>query len=152
MRNADWVAMDNGQGELRKSGTWSRWAMRGKGLRRIVVAEDDREMRRLVAAALTKDGYLVEEAPDGPRLLVRVIEADPPVDLVISDHRMPVSSGLQVLAGLRDAGWTIPFILVSAFGDKTLRSEAEKLNAIFLDKPFELDVLRVIVHAALARP
>jgi len=144
--------MDNGQAELRKSGTWSRWGLRRNGLRRIIVAEDDREMRRLVAAALMRDGYLVEEASDGPRLLVLVIEADPPVDLVISDHRMPLSSGLQVLAGLRDAGWTIPFILVSAFGDEKVRSEAENLNAIFLGKPFELDVLRVIVHAALAGP
>jgi DNA-binding NtrC family response regulator len=144
--------MHNGQSEVRDSGTWNRWGIRGNDQRRIVVAEDDREMRRLVRAALMRDGYLVEEASDGPRLLVQVVAADPPIDLVISDHCMPASSGLQVLAGLRDAGWTLPFILVSAFGDRNVRSEAERLNAIFLDKPFELDVLRVIVHAALARP
>jgi DNA-binding response OmpR family regulator len=144
--------MHNGQAAVRDSGTWNRWGIREDGPRRIVVAEDDREMRRLVSAALVRDGYLVQEASDGPRLLVQVVAADPPIDLVISDHRMPVSSGLQVLAGLRDAGWTIPFILVSAFGDGKVRSEAEELNAIFLDKPFDLDVLRVIVHAALARP
>ena len=92
--------------QLERSGTWSRWGATGP--RRIVIAEDNREIRRLIAAAMIRDGYVVEEASDGPKLLILVIEADPPVDLVISDHRMAVSSGLQVLAGLRDAGWTCP--------------------------------------------
>ena len=136
--------------QLERSGTWSRWGATGP--RRIVIAEDDPEMRRLIVAAMIRDGYVVEEASDGPRLLILVIEADPPVDLVISDHRMPVSSGLQVLAGLRDAGWSLPFILLSAFGDESMRSEASKLDAIFLAKPFELEALRIIVRAALCRP
>jgi DNA-binding response OmpR family regulator len=118
----------------------------------VIVAEDDREMRRLIAATLIRDGYVVEEAPDGPKLLILVIEADPPVDIVVSDHRMPVSSGLQVLAALRDAGWSLPFVLLSAFGNKDMRSEATKLDAIFLAKPFELEALRIIVRAALRRP
>jgi DNA-binding response OmpR family regulator len=134
------------------SGTWNRWGSGASGPRRIVVAEDDREMRRVIAATLIRDGFVVEEASDGPKLLIMVIEADPPVDLVISDHRMPVSSGLQVLAGLRDAGWSVPFILLSAFGDEEMRSQADKLNAIFLAKPFDLDALRIIVRAALSRP
>jgi DNA-binding NtrC family response regulator len=142
----------NARASLEQSGTWTRWGTSSSGPRRIVVAEDDREMRRLITGALIRDGYIVEEASDGPKLLVSVIEANPPVDLVISDHRMPVSSGLQVLAGLRDAGWAIPFILLSAFGDDEMRADAEKLNAIFLDKPFELDALRVIVRTALAGP
>jgi DNA-binding response OmpR family regulator len=133
------------------SGTWNRWGSGANVRRRIVVAEDDREMRRVIAATLIRDGFIVEEASDGPKLLITVIEADPPVDLVISDHRMPISSGLQVLAGLRDAGWSVPFILLSAFGDEDMRAEAIKLNAIFLAKPFDLDALRIIVRAALAR-
>lgn len=143
--------MSNGRTQFEQSGTWSRWQIGNNGARRIIVAEDDREMRRLIAGTLIRDGYVVEEVSDGPKLLILVIEAAPAVDLVISDHRMPVSSGLQVLKGLRDAGWGLPFILLSAFGDDHLRSEAARLDAIFLDKPFELDALRIIVRAALTR-
>ena len=143
--------MSNGRTHFEQSGTWTRWQIGRNAARRIIVAEDDREMRRLIAGTLIRDGHVVEEAPDGPKLLILVIEADPPVDLVISDHRMPVSSGLQVLKGLRDAGWSLPFILLSAFGDEHLRSEAARLDAIFLAKPFELEALRIIVRAALTR-
>ena len=144
--------MTDGQPELGKSGTWSRWDAPASIPRRIVVAEDDREMRRLIVGAMIRDGYLVEEAPDGPKLLILVIEAKPGVDLVISDCRMPQSSGLQVLAGLRGAGWTLPFILTSAFGDDDMRHQAAQLDAIFLAKPFEMEALRIIVRAALIRP
>ena len=144
--------MEAGQAQLGKSGTWSRWGIGANVPRRVIVAEDNREMRRLIAATLIRDGYVVEEASDGPTLLILVIEADPPFDLVISDHRMPVSSGLQVLAGLRGAGWSLPFVLLSAFGDEDMRSEAAKFDAIFLAKPFDLEALRIIVRAALGRP
>jgi DNA-binding response OmpR family regulator len=114
---------------------------------RIVVAEDDPEMRDLVASALHKDGYEVTAVEDGARLLVWVVSrrADLPADLIISDLRMPISSGLQILRGLREAGWTIPFILLTAFGDEQTRAEAESLGAIFFDKPFELGQLRTAV-------
>ena len=117
---------------------------------RIVVAEDDEEMRRLITLALRKDGHDVTEVADGMRLLVHVVarEAEPEraFDLIISDLRIPVSSGLQVLRGLRRSGWKVPFILCSAFGDESTRAEAEKLGAIYFDKPFELDDLRKVVR------
>jgi DNA-binding response OmpR family regulator len=144
--------MSNGHSHVDQSGTWRRCQIGTNSRQRIIVAEDDREMRRLIADALTEEGYLIEEAPDGPKLLTQIVEAEPPVDLVISDHRMPVSSGLQVLSGLRYVGWRRPFILLSAFGDDELRSKAVKLDAIFLAKPFELEALRIIVRAALIRP
>jgi DNA-binding response OmpR family regulator len=143
--------MPKGQSQIDESGTWRRWEIGTPGQCRIIVAEDDREMRRLIADTLTAEGYVVDEAPDGPKLLTQIIGAEPPVDLVISDHRMPLSSGLQVLAGLRYAGWRLPFILLSAFGDDELRSKAAKLDAIFLAKPFELEALQILVRAALIR-
>jgi DNA-binding response OmpR family regulator len=120
---------------------------------RIVVAEDDEEMRRLIAAALRKDGFDVTEVSDGMRLLVHVIgrDGDPEraYDLIISDLRMPATSGLQVLRGLRNSGFTIPFILCTAFGDELTRKDAENLSAIYFDKPFELDELRNTVRHML---
>jgi DNA-binding response OmpR family regulator len=122
---------------------------------RVLVAEDDPEMRRLVADALRKDGYEVIEEPDGGRLLVRIAAiyafrstADP-FDLIVSDIRMPVCSGLDILKGLRDAHWHTPVILMTAFGDDETRARAEKLGALLFDKPFALAALRSTVRRLL---
>jgi DNA-binding response OmpR family regulator len=121
---------------------------------RVVVADDDEEMRRLIVTALEKDGYDVAQVMDGMRLLVHVIaleeEPERAFDLIISDLRMPGTTGLQVLRGLRNSGWAVPFILCTAFGDESIRSDVEKLDAIYLDKPFEPDELRRVVRGILS--
>jgi len=127
---------------------------------RVLVAEDDAEMRRLVVDALRKDGYQVSEAADGGGLLIRVAaqraaiangdggDGDAlasPIDLVISDVRMPVCSGLEVLAEIRRSCWDVPVILMTAFGDDEAREHAASLGAILFDKPFSIDDLRTAV-------
>ena len=97
---------------------------------RVLVAEDDREMRRLVVEVLRKDGHEVTEATDGGRLLVRIAEVfdrDPSmaaVDVIISDVRMPVCSGLELVERLFEARWKVPCILMTAFGDDDTRRRA----------------------------
>jgi DNA-binding response OmpR family regulator len=121
---------------------------------RVVVADDDEEMRHLIVTALEKDGYDVAQVMDGMRLLVHVIaleeQPERAFDLIISDLRMPGTTGLQVLRGLRSSGWAVPFILCTAFGDESIRSDVEKLDAIYLDKPFEPDELRRVVRGILS--
>jgi DNA-binding response OmpR family regulator len=119
---------------------------------RIVVAEDDAEMRHLVVDTLRDDGYDVLELSDGGRLLVNVaarmkagVASEVAVDLVISDIRMPICTGLQILEVLRQAHWQTPVILMTAFGDKATRTRAEELGAILFDKPFDMDNLRMAV-------
>ena len=123
---------------------------------RVLVAEDDAEMRRLVVDALRKDGYEIIEESDGGRLLVRIAAiysfdgtADP-FDLIVSDVRMPVCSGLDILKGLRDAHWTTPVVLMTAFGDDETRMRATKLGALLFDKPFTMQSLRARVRELLA--
>ena len=119
----------------------------GDDTKRIIVAEDDAEMRDLIAAALRKDGHEVTAVADGAKLLLEVVARPPErgLDLIVSDLRMPVSSGLQILKGLREAGWKTPFVLLTAFGDDQTRTLTESLDAVLLDKPFELDALRATV-------
>lgn len=116
---------------------------------RIVLAEDDPEMRKIIAAAMRKDGFTVTELPDGGRLLMHVvIGAENPengADLVITDMRMPGTSGLRVLKAAREIGNDVPFILFTAFGDEATRAEAEKHGATFFTKPFEIADLRAAV-------
>jgi DNA-binding response OmpR family regulator len=122
---------------------------------RVLVADDDIEMRRLVAESLRKDAYEVIEEPDGGRLLVRIAaiysfhETVDPFDLIVSDIRMPVCSGLDIVKGLREAHWTTPVILMTAFGDEETRARAEKLGATLFDKPFQMGALRAVVRTLL---
>jgi CheY-like chemotaxis protein len=120
--------------------------------KRVMVAEDDPEMRRLVADTLRKDGYEVVEVPDGGRMLVRVTDecfrsSMHTIDLIVSDVRMPVCSGLEIVRAIRDSGWTVPVILMTAFGDDETRDRATGMNALLFDKPFDLDDLRSAVFS-----
>jgi len=124
---------------------------------RVIVAEDDPEMRRLVVEALRKDGHHVTEAADGGRLLVQIAEAfdlDPSlslVDVIVSDVRMPVCNGIELFERLADARWRVPMILMTAFGDEDTRKRADRLGAVLFDKPLSLDALRAAVKRLAAR-
>jgi len=124
---------------------------------RVLVAEDDREMRRLVVEALRKDGHDVIEASDGGRMLVRLAELfdkDPSmaeVDIIVSDVRMPICSGLDLIERMSEARWTVPCILMTAFGDDEIRRRAEAVGALLLDKPLSLDDLRGAVRRIARR-
>jgi len=124
---------------------------------RVLVAEDDSEMRRLVVEALRKDGHEVSEATDGGRLLVRIAEVfgrDPSlslIDVIVTDMRMPVCSGLDLLERLAEARWRVPFILMTAFGDDETRRRAKSVGATFFDKPLSLDELRGAVQRLTKR-
>jgi DNA-binding response OmpR family regulator len=113
----------------------------------VVLAEDDREMRMLVATTLRRAGWDVLEAGDGIDLLDCigwVIEArDDWADCVlVSDIRMPGLNGLEALERLRAIGWSGGTILITAFGDEATHARARELGAVVvLDKPFELDAL-----------
>jgi CheY-like chemotaxis protein len=124
---------------------------------RVLVAEDDPEMRRLVVEALRKDGHEVTEAADGGQLVVQIAEEfhrDPSlslVDVIVSDLRMPVCSGLELLERLVDEHWRVPMILMTAFGDEVTRRRAERIGAVLFDKPLSLDALRDAVNRLARR-
>jgi CheY-like chemotaxis protein len=129
---------------------------------RILLAEDDADLRELIAATLRRDGWEVLAFANALELLDCVEghgswRAPVEFELVISDVRMPGVSGLSLLEGLRE--WRPPgelrLILISAFGDEALHREAQRLGAaVLLDKPFELSELVARVRELLppARP
>ncbi len=119
---------------------------------RILLAEDDREMRRLLASVLRKEGFEVVAVADGNELLsvlasqMSLSHTHATTDLIISDVRMPGHSGLDVLAGLRRSGWDTPILLITAFGDDETHAHARRLGAAaIMDKPFDLDDLTMAV-------
>lgn len=124
---------------------------------RILVAEDDSDMRLLVVEALSEDGYEIIAVPDGGRLLVTLaheIVAENGAelaDLLVSDVRMPTCSGMAILEQLRASNRRMPVILMTAFGDAAAHARAEALGALLFDKPFDMDDLRTAVASLLRR-
>ena len=126
----------------------------------VLLAEDDDDVRRLVATALRKDGHSVIEARDGDDLVEHIGSALlfghvrgelDPVAMVISDIRMPGPDGLEVLAQLRQSDIDVAVILMSAHADPATRAQAERLGAnAFVAKPFEIDELCGVVRDLLA--
>lgn len=123
---------------------------------RVVVAEDDDELRRLIAHALRDDGYEVIEARSGMELLDQlsslILSADTQSipHVVVSDIRMPGVTGLEILDGLRASRGILPFILITAFGDADTHQEALRLGAVtVLDKPFRLRELKRVLRGVM---
>ena len=123
---------------------------------RVLIAEDDPEMRSLIAAALRHARCEVIEAKNGYEMLDELCSGlfnpavDPPADLIISDLRMPGVTGLSLLAGLRSAGWHTPFILITAHDKPGLREMALRHGAAsYLAKPFSGTALLQAVRGAI---
>jgi len=125
----------------------------------VILAEDDEELRRLLAGTLRQDGYEVVEASSGSELLE--ILADQLLhpgsvagfELVITDIRMPGASGLQALETLRGWDWGTPLMVITAFGDENAHQEAARIGvAAVFDKPFDLDKFRAAVQSLLPMP
>lgn len=129
---------------------------------RVLLAEDDDDLRELLAESLRGQGYLVMEAADGEQLIeflaARLLGLEEPgatavrsrhgrpnelgcgVDLIVSDIMMPGPNGLWALATLRHMDWATPFVVITALDDEQARRQAEKLGAAaFLRKPLELE-------------
>ena len=79
---------------------------------KILIAEDDRELRRLFAHVLIKNGYTVKEVANGKEAL-DAIDGDY-YDLIISDVMMPVMDGYEFVRMLRDAGNNTPVLMITA--------------------------------------
>jgi len=120
----------------------------------VLVADDDEDMRALIANTFRSDGYTVIEARDGAELLDLLEHAfdDPRAipDVVVTDVMMPHLSGLGVLDALRRAHLHFPVILMTVLADDSVHTVARRLGALgVLHKPFDVDDLRTAVMNAV---
>lgn len=107
---------------------------------RLLVADDDPEMRTFLRAALSGRPVQLEEVESGAELVQALAEGGP-WDLVITDVRMSWATGTQALAMARDAGWRTPFLVITAHATAEVRIAAESLGAALLEKPFTVEQL-----------
>jgi two-component system response regulator PilR (NtrC family) len=112
---------------------------------RILVADDERSMRELLAIVLRREGYDVVLAENG-REAIAVIEKEP-IDLLISDIKMPDVSGVDVLRAAKRVDQDILGIMITAFASTETAVEAMRLGACdYLSKPFDIDLLKMKVR------
>src|SRR5688572_5874905 len=112
---------------------------------RILVADDERSMRELLAIVLRREGYDVVLAENG-REAIAVIEREP-IDLLISDIKMPDVSGVDVLRAAKRLDQDILGIMITAFASTETAVEAMRLGACdYLSKPFDIDLLKMKVR------
>jgi len=100
---------------------------------RVVIVEDDVPLRRFIADRLLESGIDVTEVGDGTSAGQVILEQHP--DCVVLDVMLPGKNGMQVLAELRAVdGQTPVVVLTTLSGEGGLKIEAQKHNAVFLNK------------------
>ncbi|MFF9895098.1 response regulator transcription factor [Streptomyces longispororuber] len=118
--------------------------------RKVLVVDDDPEVRAAVEDALTVAGHRVRGAADGQQALTAVARWEP--DLVVLDVMMPVLDGLAVCRRLRAVGDRVPVLVLTALDAVSDRVDGLDAGADdYLVKPFALDELVARVRALLRR-
>jgi two-component system nitrogen regulation response regulator NtrX len=115
---------------------------------RILVVDDEAEIRRSVRMILEYEGYDVQEASSGPEG-VALIEREPP-DLVFLDVKMGGMDGLEALQKIRQTNESLPVVIISGHGTVSTAVEATKLGAFdFIEKPLASERVLVTIRNAL---
>ncbi|MBN1946209.1 MAG: sigma-54-dependent Fis family transcriptional regulator [Bradymonadales bacterium] len=115
---------------------------------RILVVDDERSMREFLAIVLTKEGHEVDLRPDGESALAKL--PDLPPDLVLTDLKMGLVSGMEVLQAAKRQDPSIQVIVMTAFGSTETAVQAMKEGAAdYITKPFKVNELKVQINKAL---
>lgn len=117
---------------------------------KILIAEDDRELRQLFGHVLSKNGYTVKGVSDGQEALDALDEEY--YDLIISDIMMPVMDGYELVQSLREAGSSIPVLMITAkdaFDDMRLGFLSGTDD--YMVKPVNVNEMVLRVQALLRR-
>ena len=119
-------------------------------MRRILVVDDEQSMRELLAIMLRKEGFDVVAAES--RAVAAAVLARAPVDLVITDVKLPDGDGIEILRHVKAASPETVVIVMTAFGTAETAVAALKLGAHdYILKPFDVDELKIVVRNALER-
>jgi two-component system response regulator AtoC len=119
-------------------------------MRRVLVVDDEENIRLVLRTLLKKHGYEVEVAEEGEGALTALESFDP--DVILTDVRMPKMGGLDLLAALRAKQHPATVIVMSAYGNVDLAIEAMKAGAYdYVSKPFKPDEVVLALRKAEER-
>ena len=113
--------------------------------KRILVVEDDGEMRDLLKDFLKREGYEVDSVDNGSEALRKLTKEE--FNLIITDVRMPGLSGLDILPGIKTLQPWASVIVITAFGsDEVYKKAFERGAYVYLRKPIHLPNLGKLIH------
>ncbi len=115
---------------------------------KILIVDDEKNMRMVLDRALSGEGYEVSEAASGKEALEKLTDVMP--DLVVLDQKMPEMDGLAVLKRVKKLLPQLPVVMLTGHGNVESAVEAIKAGATeYLTKPFDLDELKLVISKAL---
>jgi two-component system, NtrC family, response regulator PilR len=118
-------------------------------MKRVLIVDDELSMREMLAILLKKEGLDVRTAASRAEAARTLGEG--PVDLVLTDVKLPDGDGLEILRQVKAAAPATPVVVMTAFGTTEMAVGARKLGAeAYILKPFDVDELRIVVRDALA--
>lgn len=118
--------------------------------KRLLVIDDEENMRHMLSSMLKKSGYRVFTASSGPEALDMVDKTL--YDFILCDLKMPDMSGMEFFETARDKLWASTVIMMSAYGSIDTAVEAMKKGAYdFISKPFKLDEVLLTLRKAEER-
>src|SRR3954447_20757409 len=115
----------------------------------VLIIDDEPNIRRMVGALLSAEGYEVRDAPDGASAIVRATETEP--DVLLLDLMMPGElDGLATLARVRESLPDVPVVMMSGRAGLSDAVKATKLGAFnFLEKPLSPESVLLALSSAL---
>ncbi len=116
----------------------------------ILVVDDEKSMRDFLKILLKKEGYSVDTGNNADDALMKLQQSS--FDLVISDIRMPGTSGLELLSNVKEAYPELPVIMITAFASPDDAVTAMKNGAFdYISKPFNVDEIKSVIESATSQ-
>jgi DNA-binding NtrC family response regulator len=116
---------------------------------RLLLVDDDQEVRQVARAMLEAMGGMVTEAAGGAEALLR-LRTDSDIDLVLADYTMPEMTGMDLAAQIATIAPLVPIVLMTGYSAAALGASTPHVCAV-LQKPFRVEQLVLTLRQALAR-
>lgn len=117
---------------------------------RVLVIDDEKNIRMILAKCLSYEGYIVDTAEDGKSGIEKFKNGK--YDIVLLDMKMPGLTGIDVLKELKKMDKSISVVMMTAFGTIESAVESMQLGAVdYIKKPFTPDIIRAEVKSVLGR-
>ncbi len=117
---------------------------------RVLIVDDEANMRTILRGLLSREGFQVDEAVDGLDAMATLARNGGDYHVIVSDLRMPGMDGMELLAHVKGAYPGRPVVMITAHGTVDTAVEAMKVGAFdFVTKPFDAEDLRAIIRKAV---
>ena len=134
--------------------TWGMHTKDSPGKGRVLVVDDEENIRKLVRMCLTKAGYDVEEAENGEEgeKIIRAKDNPLMVDVILCDIRMPKVNGIEAIAFFQKEFPSVPIVVITGFPDTEMAVNLLKKGVVdYVPKPIDSDKLLAVVAKAMAK-